>query len=331
MKKVKIEAVSGYLPKRVVKNEEIEQRIMDNMGLLKAGMLQKIFGIHERRFAAAEENVSDLATKAALPIVEKIGRENIDYLIFAAACSDLIEPATCNIVQTKLGLKCPAMDVKNACNSFVTALMTASAMIQSGMYNDILITTGEKLSDAINLDLKEPEKLAAHFAAFSFGDAGSAVLVTASEDESGLHYQNFMTSGEHWKLCTIKSGGSLYPRDVSKTFFEGQTAALKDVIIEEASDFYAESMAATGWKPEEVDWLITHQVSARTFQIVANCTGICPSKCVSIFEKAGNVAAASIPLALEKAVKEKGVKKGDKIILLGLAAGVSVSLQALIF
>lgn len=331
MKKIKIQSVSSYLPERIVSNTEIEERIHQNIKGLKPGMLQKIFGIQERHFASREENASDLAAKAGVAIVEQIGRQNIDYLIFASACADLIEPATCNIVQSKLGLTCPAMDVKNACNSFVTALMTASAMIQSGFYETILIVTGEKLSDAINLDVKNSEELVTNLASLSFGDAGAAALVTASNDGSGIEYQNFMTKGEHWKLCTIKGGGSMFPRDLSKTFFEGKTAALKDVFLKEASGFFSSSMKGVGWKREEVDWLVPHQVSSKTFSTISDSVGICPSKCIRVFEKVGNVAAASIPVALDHAIKENKFKRGDKVLLLGLAAGVSVSLQALVW
>lgn len=107
MLRSKIADLSVYYPARIVTNQEIETRLNATEKLLAEGSLERLFGLHERRFAATDQQVSDLATAAARPIVERIGAERIGFLIFASACSDLIEPATANIVQHKLGLRCP--------------------------------------------------------------------------------------------------------------------------------------------------------------------------------------------------------------------------------
>jgi 3-oxoacyl-[acyl-carrier-protein] synthase-3 len=332
MKRTKIAEIATYLPAQRIDNETLVKRIQaQQQTCLTADMLERLFGIKERRFAAKEEQVSDLATKAALPIVEKIGREHIDLLIFAAACSDLIEPATCNIIQNKLGLTCPAMDIKNACNSFVSAIHTATAFIQSGIYNNVLVVNGEKLSNAINYKIRDINHLKRSLAAFSLGDAGAAALITASEDESGFYHQDFLTVGKHWDLCTIQGGGSMYPHDVDKNYFEGKTAALKDVILNEAKDFIQQSFQRANWCPSTVQHLVTHQVSMPTFPVVAEAIGIPVERSISTFEYYGNNAAASIPLAINQAIENNIFKKGDKIAIVGLAAGVSVSLQLVVW
>ena len=331
MLRCKIAELSCYLPERIVLNSELENRINRHQKLLPAGALEKLFGIQERRFADTEEQVSDLATKAAVPIVEKIGAKNIDLLIFAAACSDLIEPATSNIVQHKLGLTCPVMDIKNACNSFVTAIQTATAFIQAGIHKNILIVNGEKLSDAINFDIQDAQHLKRSLAAFSLGDAGSAALIQASEGNEGFYFQKFFTAGKNWGLCTIKGGGSLFPRDVSKNYFEGDTVGLKDAILEETRPFTRNCFKEANWNPKEVDHLFTHQVSTQTFQIISEATGIPLEKNVSTFPRFGNTAAASIPLAIHCAEQRGLLKKGDKIAIIGLAAGISTSVQLLIW
>src|SRR5689334_18364940 len=109
-----------------------------------AGQLQKLCGIRARYFAAPDEQVSDLAVAASRCVVSAVGQDAIDLLVFASASCDLIEPATANIVQHKLGLRCPAMDVKNACNSFASGIHVASAMIESGAYRRALVVNGEK-------------------------------------------------------------------------------------------------------------------------------------------------------------------------------------------
>ena len=324
----KIAALNTYLPERRVSNQELADRINKNQRQIPDGLIEHVFGIKERRFAAANEQVSDLAMKAAQPIVEKTGAKNIDYMIFAAACADLIEPATSNIIQYKLGLNCPVMDVKNACNSFVSGLHTASALIGAGMYKNVLIVTGEKLSDSIRYEFENKDQFKKSAAALSFGDAGAAALVTSSDSKEAI-FQRFKTVGKHWELCTIKGGGSMFPHDVSKNFFEGQTAKLKDVILTEARDFVRKCFAEAQCKPEEIAHVFTHQVSQDTFQAVAEATQIPIEKCANVFKKYGNAAAASIPLAMFEKIQNGQLKRGDKILILGLAAGVSVSFQIL--
>lgn len=325
----RIAELSTYLPQRVVTNEELAAKVNEKKSWISAEIIEHVFGIQERRFAATDEQVSDLAVQAALPIVEKVGKENIDYLIFASACSDLIEPATSNIIQYKLGLNCPVMDLKNACNSFVTGLQTASAFIASGMYANVLLVTGEKLSDSIRMEFESKEQFRKSAAAMSFGDAGAAALISKSKNLGMYCYQKFKTVGKYWDLCTIKGGGSMFPHDVSKNFFEGQTAALKDVILLEAKDFVRQCFEEANSTPEEIDYLFTHQVSADTFRIVSEVTGVPLEKCANVFAKFGNTAAASIPLSICQTIKNKKLKRGDKILIIGLAAGVSISFQLL--
>jgi 3-oxoacyl-[acyl-carrier-protein] synthase-3 len=323
---VKIGYVSTYLPQRTVTNAELEQLVNQKQVLLPLGVLEKLFGIRERRFADSSEQASDIAAKAALPIVEAVGKTAVDYLIFAGACSDLIEPATANIVQHKLGLDCPAFDLKNACNSFVDGITVAASLIQSGQFRNVLIATGEKLSDAIRLD---GEHSPTHLAAFSLGDAGAAMLLTPSENGSGIHFQKKLTRGQHWELCTIRGGGSMHPREPEKNYFEGSTAELKSVISDEGVAFVRQCYEQSGWSPGMVDHVFTHQVSAGTFRVVEQATGVPAERIASVFETCGNTAAASIPLALHQALQAGKLRRGDRVMLFGIGAGFSLSIQLL--
>jgi 3-oxoacyl-(acyl-carrier-protein) synthase III len=331
MNRARISELAICLPERVVSNAEIEARVNTRSTILPPGGLKRLFGIEERRYAARGQQVSDLATAAAQPIVDKIGASNIEFLIFAAACADLIEPATCNIVQYKLGLRCPAMDIKNACNSFTSALMTASSFIQAGIYNNVLVVNGEKLSDAVRFDYTDETQLLRHLAGLSLGDAGAAVLVSRSEDESGLCFQKFITKGKHWELCTIQGGGSMYPHDASKNYFEGQTAELKEVLSETAHTFFHQCMTESAWEIDDIQHFFTHQVSIGTTRLIAQLTKVAPHKFEEVFAHYGNTAAASIPLAMHQRLKRGEIRKGDKIAWVGLAAGVSVSVQLMIW
>ncbi len=327
MLRPKIAQISAFVPEQVIDNRYIEEKVNRQRKLLPIGALEKLFGIRERRFAEAHIQVSDLASAAARPIVEHWGKDQIDLLIFASACADLIEPATANIVQDKLGLRCPAMDIKNACNSFVTAIQVASAYLQAGMYRHILIVNGEKLSDAINFDLQDEAHLKRSLAALSLGDAGAAALICPAEESEGIYFQKFLTAGQHWPLCTIEGGGSRHPHDASKLYFEGQTVALKEAMQEETQQFIQDCFAASPWSIQEIDHWFTHQVSTQTFQVISKGTGLDLAKSTSTFEQYGNTAAASIPLAMHCAQQRGRIKKGDKIALIGLAAGISASVQ----
>lgn len=330
MFKTKITDLHTYLPERVVPNDELEALLNRSGPLLPAGSLERLFGIRERRFAAPHEQTSDLAVAAARPLLEQHGTEEIDFLVFASACSDLIEPATCNIVQHKLGLRCPAMDVKNACNSFVTGLLVASGLIATGQCRRVLVVTGEKLSDAIRFQPDGADQLRRSLAAYSLGDAGAAALLSRSDDGNGIEYQRFMTVGEHWELCTIKGGGSLNPHSpVDVNYFEGQTAALREVIFNEGMTFVGQCLQEANWAPSDIQHLFTHQVSVGTFQAAAGAFGLRADDCEQVFVHCGNTAAASIPLAMHQALRDGRLQRGDRVALLGLAAGISLSVQLL--
>jgi 3-oxoacyl-[acyl-carrier-protein] synthase-3 len=326
-----ISEVEIFLPQRKVSSEEVEQLVNRNGNFVPAGSVERMFGVKERRFADAHTQVSDLAANAARKIVDKRGKDAIDCLVFASACSDLIEPATANIVQHKLGLNCPAFDVKNACNSFVTALQIAQSFIVSGTYQRILIATGEKLSNSIRLDIHCDEDLKGRLAALSFGDAGSAVLVEASHNGSGIIFQRFKTSGKHWPLCTIQGGGSMFPFEMEKNYFIGKTSELASVMFEEGADFITQCFNDAGWTLQDVDHIFTHQVSERTFDQVATFFGIPKEKFHRVVSEFGNTASASIPLAIHAAAVQGKLKKGDKVAIIGLAAGLSISVQLLLW
>jgi len=249
-----IQWLNAYHPPDVYDNAAIESKVLiAGKPALPAGSLEKIFGIRSRRFAAAGVQVSDLACAAALPLFDSFPRSAVDCLIFAAACADLIEPATANIVQQKLGLRCPVFDVKNACNSFTSAMQVADALIGQGSYRNVLVVNGEKLSDTIRYDLEDMPELKRRIAAYSLGDAGAAALLAPATDDSGIYFQKFRSAGQHWQLCTIQGGGSMFPFDVSKHYFEGQTLELTTVIQQEAGGFLDECLNECGWTRDDIE------------------------------------------------------------------------------
>jgi 3-oxoacyl-(acyl-carrier-protein) synthase III len=326
MSKAKIKSVATFLPDNVVHNQEIEGKVKWEGGGIGAGILEKLFGSRTRRVALDGVQVSDIASEAGRKIIEANKDTNIDLLIFAAASSDLIEPATANIIQTKLGLTCPVMDIKNACNSFVTAIQAASAFIESGMHSNVLIVCGEKLSEVINYSPKDSEHLKRCIPGYTLGDAGAAMLI-GKDGGSEIIYQKFRSWGEYWQLCTVEGGGSMAYRDYDKYYFQSDSRELYKIFEREGPKFVDECLTEAGWRREDINCVVCHQISSVTTSQISKNMGIEESRFINTFSKYGNTAAATIPLALHEAIVEGKLRKGSKLMLMGLAAGVSLSVQ----
>jgi 3-oxoacyl-(acyl-carrier-protein) synthase III len=325
MKKASIKYVSAYLPDNVVYNQQIEDKIKFDGKSIDPGFLEKLFGSHTRRVASENMQVSDLASNAARSVIAANKDIVIDLLIFAAASSDLIEPATANIVQAKLGLTCPVMDIKNACNSFVSAIQVSSAFIESGMYENILIVCGEKLGEVMNYSPLNSEDLRRCISGYSLGDAGVAMLLGKGGSE--IVYQKFRSWGEYWQLCTVEGGGSIAYRDYDKYYFKSDSRGLQRIFEDEGPKFVNECLNEAGWRRDDINCVVSHQISSTTTDQIARYSGIPASRFVNTFGKYGNTAAATIPLALHEAIETGKLAKGDKLMLLGLGAGVSMSVQ----
>jgi 3-oxoacyl-[acyl-carrier-protein] synthase-3 len=326
-----ISDIGIFLPEKIVSSCELEAIINKNGKLLPSGSIERLFGVKERRYADNDMQASDLGVQAAISVVEKHGAASIDCMIFASASSDLAEPATANIAHAKLGLHCPAFDIKNACNSFVTALQIASSFIDANTYKKVLIISGEKTSTSIRFQPKNGEDLKKRLASLSFGDAGSAVMVEQSVNGCGIFFQKFKTVGKHWELCTIKGGGTMFPTDFDKSFFEGETAKLANVFIKEGGSFLQACFAEAGLSLSEIDHVFTHQVSSKSFDVIAAASCFPNHKIIKICDLYGNTASASIPISLYTAEKKGLLKHGDRIAIIGLAAGISISIQLMIW
>ncbi len=330
MNRAAIRMVSSYLPEPIVTNEEIEDKVRIGQKTMASGTLRKLFGSESRRAAPRYIQVSDLASEAARNILTQVDKISIDLLIFAAASSDLIEPATGNIIQSKLGLTCPVMDIKNACNSFVTAMQTASSFIEAGFYKNVLIVNGEKLSEVINFEPNDNEHFKRCLSGYTLGDAGAAMLLGLQKDHQ-IVYQKFCTWGKYWNLCTVEGGGSMAFRDFKKYYFESDTNTLNAVVKEVAPQFITDCLAEAGILISNVATVVTHQISSPTTAKIAEILTIPLTKFIQTFREYGNIGAATIPVALHQAIQANQLKKGDIVLILGFAAGISISVQIIIW
>ena len=329
--KVYIKSIASYIPENKLTNEEVTKKINDNDYPLKAGLLDALIGPCERHYADKDEQASDLAAAAAMKLLKDIDPKEIDLLIFASASADLIEPATSNIVQHKLGLSCSTFDMKNTCNSVANAIDVACAMIHSGLHKRVLIASGEKPSDSVRYKGLNKENIIRHLAPFSFGDAGVALLLEADEKgEKGFFYQKNMSFGQYWDLCQVPGGGSMHPNDGSKLFFEGDSFQLQEKGKTHGSPFLFKCLEEAGLTMDDIDFICPHQVSKQMPKYINELTQIGLDKIMHTFPRFGNTASCSMPIAYEQALLEGKVKSGDTVLLLGMAAGINISVQFMI-
>ena len=333
--KAQIESLSSVLPERRLTSLDLEKEIVAKSKdiLFPSGTIERLTGVRERRVAADDINASDLATEAARKALDasNLNPSDIDCLIFASASSDIIEPATANIVQENLKLDCPVFDIKNACNSFVNGIEVAEALVASKKYKRVLIANGEIPSRAIRTSVKCNDQLRRAFAGYTLGDAGAAMILTPSDGKRGILYSQFRSYGKHWRQSAILGGGTRFPRDPEKNYFEGEAAGLKEIFIQIGPQQIYETLEKVGWSPEDLDKIIVHQVSLKTFDVLVKETKLPKDKLVIVLPELGNMISASIPVALDWAQQKGEVRAGDKILLLGLAAGVSIGTVALIW
>ncbi len=335
-KRVKIEGIGISLPPCKVTSLELERKIRWKSWFLapiQSGLIEKLTGIRERRVLEPHLDASYLAAEAGKKALLGAGLllKDIDCLIFAAASGDIAEPATANLVQLALGATCPVFDIKNACNSFVNGIEVAEALLLSGKYKRILVTNGEVPSRVIRMSVRGIAQLKRAFAGYTLGDAGSAMVLGLSDDESGIITSKFASYGEHWHLSAVLGGGVRHPRDPDKGYFEGKTSGLKQVFIDIGPKQIFDVLEQVGWKIEDVDCVVAHQVSMRSFEHLGREAKIPQEKMSIVLPDLGNMVSASIPVALYSAREAGKIKKGSKVLLIGLASGVSMSTTALIW
>jgi 3-oxoacyl-(acyl-carrier-protein) synthase III len=333
----RIAAVGRYLPVDTVSSAEVEHRVSHRSGNvhLPIGTLELLTGVASRHYARDDEASSDLAVQAARRAIEAAAVDpgEIDLLIFAAASHDVAEPATANIVQAKLGCGAASvLDVKNACNSFLNALDIAAAYVESGRFRCVLIASGEKLSPTICWELDDRRALRTRLPALTLGDgAGSCVVVGGQSTGSRILKGGFTSDGSAWRASTVLSGGTLMWGDVTHRFFECNSAQLERLACEHLPPLVTQVLSQVGWSLNDLDLIVPHQVSLGVIERICSAVGIDSDRCVVTLRDFGNMAAASIPVALSVANDDGRLSRGMRVLLVGGAAGFSGAVVPLIW
>ncbi|MEU2395500.1 3-oxoacyl-[acyl-carrier-protein] synthase III C-terminal domain-containing protein [Streptomyces sp. NPDC007369] len=319
-----ITAVGSMLPEEVLSSESLQQEVARRSGLaLPPRLLTQATGIRSRRVAGPGVYASTLAAGAARRALDAAGltEPDIDLLLFASASRDMVEPATAHIVQAELGTRAHALDVTNACNSFINGIDLARAMVLAGRARRALVVTGETPSRAVQYAPGSFAELREGFAGYTFGDAGAAVVVEAVE-RGGILDVDTETHSEHWEVGGIPGGGSRHPRGDAYTYFRGDGHELRGVFEKVGTAVVDRTLHRTGLDWDGVAKVLVHQVTVPYLERFAELTGVPAGKLVVTVPELGNVASASIGVQLDRVFAE--LAPGERVLCVGLGGGISI-------
>ena len=309
-----IAGTGGYLPAHRLTNAALADQLAARGVETSDDWIVERTGIRARHFAADGEQCSDLAVAAARRALEAADCDasSIDLIIVATSTPDMVFPSTACIVQQKLGIAgCPAFDVQAVCSGFVYALTVADSMIRTGAANKALVIGAEVFSRLLNFDDRGTCVL--------FGDGAGAVRLQAS-DTPGLIASELHADGRHVDiLCTPGGVAGGQVRGVPLLKMDGQ--AVFKLAVGVLEDVARSVLAKAGRSEADIDWLIPHQANIRIMQSTARKLKLSMDKVIVTVADHGNTSAASIPLALDVAVRDRRIARGDTVLLEGVGGG----------
>ncbi|MGJ3239525.1 MAG: 3-oxoacyl-ACP synthase III family protein [Anaerolineae bacterium] len=326
---VRIVGAAASIPAHVMTSKDVVQRVKQESSVrlpLPNNTLEMMTGIKQRYYIADGQQASDLAVDAACKVLAQTNTplQDIDLIIWASASQDVSEPATAHIVQKKLGINVAVMDVKNACNSFINGVQVAEALLKSGQYRKALVVNGETPSRFIRWDMHSRAALLEHMAGFTFGDAGAAMLLEATDEHTGIFYRKFQSLSQYWDVGGVFAGGSMYTRDLDYSYFRGNAGKLNEIFDIVGPDLLVEACEATGLGIDDFEKVVLHQVTMHYLNIFLNKAQIPREKIVLTLPHYGNMAAASMPVGFSQALERGEIQRGDKVLFLGIAGGLSL-------
>ncbi|WP_242577929.1 ketoacyl-ACP synthase III [Streptomyces sp. MST-110588] len=305
-------------------SRHLEERIVAVSGVqVPEGLVERATGIVSRRAAEEGEYASTFAVRAARTALGRAGLApfDIDLLVFASATRDMVEPATAHVVQAELGSRAHAVDVTNACNSFLNGIDAARAMILAGRARRALVVTGETPSRAVRHAPAGPEEFRAGFAGYTFGDAGAAVVLQAVES-GGILDVDTETHSEHWEVGGIFGGGSRHPRGEEHTYFRGDGSELREVFEKVGTSVLDRMRQRTGLEWGDFAHILVHQVTVPYLERFVEVAGVPRDRLVVTVPYLGNLASATLGVQLD--LVHEPLRSGDRVLFVGLGGGVSI-------
>jgi len=314
----KIIGTGSYLPERRVTNADLTAQLAAKGIETSDEWISSRSGISARHYAAVGQNSSDLGVEAAKRALDMAGKTpaDIDMVIVASSTPDFQGsfPSTACIVQRKLGMgnNSAAFDVQAVCSGFVYAVSTADAFIKAGMHKTVLVIGAEVFSRILNFEDRTTCVL--------FGDGAGAVVMTAS-DEPGILASKLHADGTHADILSIPGHPEGGPAAANAGFLHMDGQAVFKLAVTVLEQVAGEVLDAAKMAPSDVDWLIPHQANIRIMKSTAKKLGLPIERMVVTVDEHGNTSAASIPLALDIAVRDGRVKPGDNILMEGVGGG----------
>jgi 3-oxoacyl-[acyl-carrier-protein] synthase-3 len=305
----RITGTGGYLPRKVLTNKDLEALVETNDEWIVART-----GIRERHIAADDQFASDLALEACRNALEAAGRTpaEVDLVIVGTSTPDMVFPSTACILQAKLGVtRGAAFDVQAVCTGFVYALATADLYIRAGRHRCALVVGAEVFSRI--LDWKD------RGTCVLFGDGAGAVVLEAS-DTPGILSSHLHADGSYAGILNTPGhvcGGAIQG-DPTLKMDGGAVFKLAVRVLEQSA---REAVAANGMQLSDIDAYIPHQANVRIISHVGKKLGLAEEKCIVTVDRHANTSAASVPLALDVAVRDGRIRKGDTVLLQGVGGG----------
>ena len=290
-----------------------------------AGWTEAATGVQMRRFVEDGETASELAESAARAALSRADLAPRDLSAVVGACGVMEQPipSFAVLLHRRLGLEgtgIPAFDINATCLSFLTALRYATLEIAAGTWSRVLIASADVASAALNLDDPETGPL--------FGDGGAGIVLGPGSGR--LHAWHFETYSEGAEAAWLGAGGSRLParhKDalLAEAQFRMDGPQAYRIAARHISDFYARLLDAAGWRDRDVDLVVPHQASGPALALMVRRLGLATERVVSILGDRGNQVATSLPTALTAALESGRAKPGDRIVLIGTGAGISLA------
>jgi 3-oxoacyl-[acyl-carrier-protein] synthase-3 len=313
-----IAGCGGYLPERVVTNEELAARLDTS-----DSWIRQRTGIGERRIAAKGELTSDLALRAARRALERAGMSgsDLDLIVLATATPDETFPSTAVKVQAQLGMKRgAAFDVQAVCSGFIFALAIADNALRLGQARTALVIGAETFSRILDWQDRSTCVL--------FGDGAGAVVLNAVPNgpsgggpgNRGVLSTHLHSDGRLHDILYVDGGPS---STGTAGFLRMEGREVFRQAVQRLSEVVDEALAANGLSPSDIDWLVPHQANTRIIDAVGRKLGLSAERTIVTIERHANTSAASIPLALDEAVADGRIRRGHLVLMEALGGGLT--------
>ena len=319
----KILGTGSFLPDKILTNDDIAKRVDTNHQ-----WIVERTGIHERRIAdpSKDETPSGMAAKAARKALEaaNLTPNDIDCILFSATIPDTFFPNSACHLQEKLGITnmCPALDVNAACTGWIYLLPMADAMIKTGLYKHILVVGSEMTSSFNNWDDRNTCIL--------FGDGcGVAILGRASENEESQIYSSVLAADSTKKEHLALPAGGAVKRITHDVLEKGENWVTMNgqevfkAAVKTMASLSERVIHESGKHMSDVDWFIPHQANLRIIEAVGNRFNFPTEKVIINVDKYANTSSATVPIALDEAIRAGKIKRGDNILMAAFGAGLT--------